>query len=205
MRPSPKSFPHAWLRAGIASRFTAASGIRSRVIAAFGWFTCPPGVTSISTPSFTRFSPPLHLIFHRADAALYCNGANAIFTLPPRVFGIPTLLNVDGLERKRKKWNRLAKAWYAMSEWLATFCPNVVITDARQIEAYYLERYGKRTQFIPYGAETGKVATRRGSREAWPGTPAATFCTSAAWSRKTMRCWCGRRSSRVATPTQSWR
>ena len=106
----------------------------------------------------TLFST-IHLILHRADAALYCNGANAIFTLPPRLFGIPTLLNVDGLERKRRKWNRLAKAWYAISEWLATFCPTVVITDARQIEAYYLERYGKLTQFIPYGAETEKLAT----------------------------------------------
>jgi glycosyltransferase involved in cell wall biosynthesis len=100
-----------------------------------------------------------HLIFHRTDVALYCNGANAIFTLAPRLVGIPTLLNVDGLERKRKKWNRLAKAWYAISEWLATFCPTVVITDARQIEAYYQERYGKQTQFIPYGAETGKVGS----------------------------------------------
>ncbi|HEV2171125.1 MAG TPA: glycosyltransferase, partial [Candidatus Binatus sp.] len=90
---------------------------------------------------------------------LYCNGANAIFTLTPRLLGIPTLLNVDGLERKRKKWNRLAKAWYAVSEWLATFCPTIVITDARQIETYYRERYAKRTRFIPYGAETGKVAT----------------------------------------------
>ncbi len=106
------------------------------------------------------FFSTLHLIFHRADVALYCNGANAIFTLPPRVFGIPTLLNVDGLERKRKKWNRLAKAWYAISEWLATFCPTEVITDAREIEAYYLERYGQRTHFIPYGAVTGQVSTR---------------------------------------------
>jgi glycosyltransferase involved in cell wall biosynthesis len=89
--------------------------------------------------------------------ALYCNGANAIFTALPRLAGVPTALNVDGLERKRKKWNRVAKAWYAISEWLATFCPTVVITDARQIEAYYLGRYGKRTHFIPYGAETGKV------------------------------------------------
>jgi glycosyltransferase involved in cell wall biosynthesis len=105
------------------------------------------------------FCSTLHLIFHRADRALYCNGANAIFTLAPRLFVIPTLLNVDGLERKRKKWNRLAKTWYAISEWLATFCPTVTITDARQIEAYYLERYGKRTQFIPYGAETGKLST----------------------------------------------
>jgi glycosyltransferase involved in cell wall biosynthesis len=105
------------------------------------------------------FLSTLHLIFHRTDVALYCNGANAIFTLAPRLVGIPTLLNVDGLERKRKKWNRLAKAWYAISEWLATFCPTVVITDARQIEAYYRERYGKQTQFIPYGAETGKVGS----------------------------------------------
>ena len=101
----------------------------------------------------------VHLIFHRADAALYCNGANSIFTLAPRLFGIRTYINVDGLERKRKKWNRLAKAWYAISEWLATFCPTVTITDAREIEAYYLERYGKRTTFIPYGAETGKTPT----------------------------------------------
>jgi glycosyltransferase involved in cell wall biosynthesis len=105
------------------------------------------------------FLSTFHLIFHRVDVALYCNGANAIFTLPPRVFGIPTLLNVDGLERKRKKWNRLAKTWYAISEWLATFCPTVVITDARQIQAYYLKSYGKRTQFIPYGAVTGRVSS----------------------------------------------
>jgi len=105
------------------------------------------------------FLSTLHLIFHRTDVALYCNGANAIFTALPRLTGIPTELNVDGLERKRKKWNRLAKAWYALSEWLATFCPSVVITDARQIAAYYQERYGKHTEFIPYGAETGKVAT----------------------------------------------
>jgi glycosyltransferase involved in cell wall biosynthesis len=101
----------------------------------------------------------LHLIFHRADVALYCNGANAIFTALPRLAGIPTALNVDGLERKRKKWNGLAKAWYAISEWLATFCPSVVITDARQIAGYYLGRYGKHSEFIPYGAETGQVAT----------------------------------------------
>jgi glycosyltransferase involved in cell wall biosynthesis len=104
------------------------------------------------------FFSTVHLLIHRADVALYCNGANAIFTIAPRIFGIPTLLNVDGLERKRRKWNRLAKAWYAISEWLATFCPTTVITDAKQIETYYLERYGKRTNFIPYGAETGKVA-----------------------------------------------
>jgi glycosyltransferase involved in cell wall biosynthesis len=100
----------------------------------------------------------LHLLGHRVDAALYCNGANAIFTALPRMLGMPVALNVDGLERKRKKWNRLAKAWYLVSEWLATFCPTVVVTDAQTIEQYYRERYGKRSTFIPYGAEIGRVA-----------------------------------------------
>jgi glycosyltransferase involved in cell wall biosynthesis len=65
---------------------------------------------------------------------------------------------VDGLERNRKKWNRLAKAWYTISESLATFCPTTVVTDAKSIQDYYQERHRKPTVFIPYGAETGKVA-----------------------------------------------
>jgi glycosyltransferase involved in cell wall biosynthesis len=105
------------------------------------------------------FLSTVHLIFHRTDVALYCNGANAIFSALPRLAGVPTALNVDGLERQRKKWNRVAKTWYAISEWLATFCPSAVVTDARRIAQYYLERYGKHTEFISYGAETGKLAT----------------------------------------------
>jgi glycosyltransferase involved in cell wall biosynthesis len=103
------------------------------------------------------FVSTIHLVFHRCDVALYCNAANAIFTLWPRLVGIPTALNVDGLERKRKKWNWLAKAWYVVSERLATFCPNVVVSDAHNIREYYLARYKKHSEFIPYGAEIGKL------------------------------------------------
>lgn len=105
------------------------------------------------------FLSTLHLLRHRADAALYCNGANAIFTLWPRLAGIPVALNVDGLERKRKKWNALARAWYLVSEWLSTKFPTRIITDAEQIRDYYRSRYGAESVFIPYGAETGKLAS----------------------------------------------
>jgi glycosyltransferase involved in cell wall biosynthesis len=105
------------------------------------------------------FLSTIHLIFHRAGVALYCNAANAIFTLWPRLAGIPVALNVDGLERKRKKWNAVARGWYLISERLATFCPSVIVTDAEKIAEYYLDRYGKKSDFIPYGAETGRVQT----------------------------------------------
>ncbi len=100
----------------------------------------------------------MHVLFRRYDVLLYCNAANAIFTLFPRLAGMPTALNVDGLERYRKKWNRLAKSWYLISEWLATWCCTAVVTDARHIQEYYASRYGKQSTFIPYGAELGKVA-----------------------------------------------
>ncbi len=99
----------------------------------------------------------LHLLLQRFDVVLYCNAANAILTLWPRVLGMPTALNVDGLERHRKKWNQAAKTWYLMSEWMATWCCSAVVTDADKIREYYSERYGKESTFIPYGAEVGKV------------------------------------------------
>jgi glycosyltransferase involved in cell wall biosynthesis len=106
------------------------------------------------------FVSTLDLLLHRRDVALYCNGANAVFTILPRLVGIPTALNVDGLERKRQKWNRLAKTWYLISELLATFCPSAIVTDARSIQEYYCQRYHKASTFIPYGASVGRVPTR---------------------------------------------
>ena len=99
----------------------------------------------------------LDVLFRRFDVVLYCNAANAILTIWPRLRGTPTALNVDGLERYRKKWNRIAKAWYLLSEWIATWSSSAIVTDAARIREYYRERYGKESSFIPYGAETGKV------------------------------------------------
>jgi glycosyltransferase involved in cell wall biosynthesis len=101
----------------------------------------------------------LHAVTQRYDLILCCNAANAIFCWLPRVFGTPVALNVDGLERNRKKWNRLAKAWYLLSERLSTFCPTHAVSDAEAIRDYYRERYGCDTTFISYGAEQGKLET----------------------------------------------
>jgi glycosyltransferase involved in cell wall biosynthesis len=111
------------------------------------------------TLAHTCFST-LHLaLTSRFDAVLYCNAANAVFTWIPRVLGMPVALNVDGLERNRKKWNALAKAWYRISERLATWMPNAVVTDAHSIASYYREKYGHASEMIPYGAEVGPVET----------------------------------------------
>jgi glycosyltransferase involved in cell wall biosynthesis len=87
------------------------------------------------------------------------NAANAVFTLLPRLSGIPVALNVDGIERRRKKWNIAARAWYLISERLATWFPNAVISDAQTIQDYYVNRYGKASTLISYGADTELATT----------------------------------------------
>lgn len=111
------------------------------------------------------FVSTLHLLGRRligqsVDAALYCNAANALFTILPRMLGIPVALNVDGIERKRRKWNALARAWYRVSEYLSTILPDKFVTDAQAIREYYRKRYNKDSLFIPYGADTERVETR---------------------------------------------
>lgn len=106
------------------------------------------------------FLSTLWLLFQACDVALYCNAANAVFTILPRLRDVPIALNVDGIERKRRKWNRFAQAWYLVSEHLALVFPNRIVSDAQVIQLYYRERYRKDSTFIPYGADPTGAESR---------------------------------------------
>ena len=99
----------------------------------------------------------LHALKEGYDAVLICNSANSAFAWIPRLAQQKVALNVDGLEWKRQKWNAFGKMYYKLSERIATFTPNEVVTDARDIEKYYLQTYNRRSTFIPYGAPVERV------------------------------------------------
>jgi glycosyltransferase involved in cell wall biosynthesis len=102
----------------------------------------------------------LHAVFRKYDVILICNAANSIYAWIPRVFGTPVVVNVDGIERLRQKWNRLGKAYYHLCEYLSTCFPNTIVTDAQVIEQYYRDQYGAASVFIPYGTTTRKPQGR---------------------------------------------
>jgi glycosyltransferase involved in cell wall biosynthesis len=116
------------------------------------------GTKYLDTVAHTFFSV-LHIIGRRFDCILMCNAANAIFALVPRVIGTPVALNVDGIERLRKKWGAAGRMYYRISEYLATIIPNVVVTDADVMRQYYLKEYRKSSVMIAYGAHAERTET----------------------------------------------
>jgi glycosyltransferase involved in cell wall biosynthesis len=116
------------------------------------------GTKYLDTVTHT-FISVLHSIPRRFDCILMCNAANAIFSAVHRLSGTPVALNVDGIERKRKKWGFLGKTYYLWSEYLATRIPNVIVTDAAVIHEYYTRTYGKPSVMIAYGAECSRLPT----------------------------------------------
>ena len=104
--------------------------------------------------------------FERFDAVLVCNAINAAASFLPRLAGrTRVVLNVDGLERNRRKWNLAGRWAYRVSERLSTIVPDAVVSDARVIQRYYRERYGFESVFIPYGGDlpipSGREALER--------------------------------------------
>ncbi len=101
----------------------------------------------------------VHASLRRYDVVLFCNAANSIFAWMPRLAGIPAVVNVDGIERLRRKWNRLGRAYYRLCEQLSVWLPNAIVTDARVIAQYYRDRYNADSVFIPYGTTTEPCRT----------------------------------------------
>jgi glycosyltransferase involved in cell wall biosynthesis len=129
------------------------------------------GVRVVSLPTVRRkyFETVVHTLvsgLHAAnqgyDAVLVCNAVNALTCRLPRLLGSSTrvVLNVDGLERNRRKWNALGKLVYFLSERLSCVIPDAVVTDARAIEEYYRTSFGLVSTFIPYGSD---LPTPKGS------------------------------------------
>lgn len=87
------------------------------------------------------------------DVFLYFNAANAgAAGLAKLLRRAPVVLNVDGLEWKRRKWGVVGRTYYQIAEWLSAKVADRIVTDSRAVQAYYEHRWRTPSTFIPYGA-----------------------------------------------------
>jgi glycosyltransferase involved in cell wall biosynthesis len=89
----------------------------------------------------------------RPDVALVMNVANGYFLPLLKARGIPTLVNVDGIEWERAKWSPLAKRVFRNGAVCTARWASGLVFDAHAIETYWQHTFGVRGTFIPYGGE----------------------------------------------------
>lgn len=78
----------------------------------------------------------------------------AIFCLIYKLKGIINLINMDGIEWKRQKWNTFERAWLRLNEIMGCWLGDHLIADHPEIMAHLATRVSTRKiTMIPYGAE----------------------------------------------------
>jgi glycosyltransferase involved in cell wall biosynthesis len=137
--------------------------------------TAVPGV-AVHRGATVRRLPALDTISHtllscldvsrrRFDVVLLCNAANAPLIPLLHARRLRVALNVDGLERKRRKWGPLGRTYYRLCEALSARWTDTLVTDARAIQVYYRRAWHCESAMIPYGgdlpAPQGDDALRR--------------------------------------------
>ena len=153
----------------LAEQLSARLAARGHVVTVYCRrpFTTPqdaiaPGVRRVILPTISKkhfdtafhtLLSVIHVSFTDAEVVLICNVANGPLAWIPRFAGKPTVLNVDGFDRKRKKWNLIGRASLLLCELLSAITPTRVLTDSRIMEEYYWRHYRRRSAMIAYGAE----------------------------------------------------
>jgi glycosyltransferase involved in cell wall biosynthesis len=107
---------------------------------------------SLSTLTF-GYTAAKHASREKPDVALVMNFANGYFLPMLKRAGIPTLVNVDGIEWERAKWGRLARSvFYTGAKWTARHGTRMVY-DSREIARRWQAEFNRDGEFIPYGSE----------------------------------------------------
>jgi glycosyltransferase involved in cell wall biosynthesis len=100
------------------------------------------------------FLSALHVAYVlKPDVALFFIAGNSPLCLITRARGIPTLINIDGLDSNRRKWNRTAKAYLRWAERVSPRMATRAITDSHAVAHIFESSFGKRIGVVPYGAE----------------------------------------------------
>lgn len=88
------------------------------------------------------------------DTVLILGVSGCIFLPMLRLFSRSKLVvNIDGLEHRRDKWGKTARAFLKYSEKIAVKYADVIIADNKGIQDYVKEEYGKGSELIAYGGD----------------------------------------------------
>lgn len=111
-----------------------------------------PGLQSksLSTLSYGLTST-VHAAWQRPDVALIMNVASGYWLPLLKARGVPTVVNVDGIEWERAKWGNLAKKTFRGGARLTALLATRLVFDAEAIGDRWSGEFNRSGYFIPYG------------------------------------------------------
>ena len=80
----------------------------------------------------------------------------SLFSIFPRMKGIPTLVQTHGFEWKRDKWGLIGKTLLKLSDYSAVYFPNKTTSVSMVQKKYYEEKFGKKIVYIPTGVSVAR-------------------------------------------------
>lgn len=90
----------------------------------------------------------------RNDTILILGISGCVFVPIVKMFShAKILINIDGLEHRRKKWNHFARRYLRFSEKAAVRFADSVIVDNKGIQDYVTQTYHKSSELIAYGGD----------------------------------------------------
>ena len=69
----------------------------------------------------------------------------------PKLFGKRCVATIHGLDHQRAKWGKLASTYIMMGEKCAAKYADEIIVLSKGVQDYFMETYGRKTNFIPNG------------------------------------------------------
>ena len=112
--------------------------------------------TKILSQPIHSFFSIIHACFSKSDIILVVNSANGPFGLLTKLFRIPTVINVDGLEWLRPKWKGLGSVYFKWASKMATLFYDQIINDSDEMRKVYLDLFKRDSKVIAYGANIRK-------------------------------------------------
>tara|TARA_B100000886_G_scaffold190530_1_gene131104 strand:+ start:1148 stop:2260 length:1113 start_codon:yes stop_codon:yes gene_type:complete len=112
--------------------------------------------TKILSQPIHSFLSIIHACFSRPNVVFVVNSSNGPLGLLTKLFRIPTVINVDGLEWLRPKWRGLGSIYYRFASKMATLFYDQIINDSDEMRKVYLDLFKIDSKVIAYGANIRK-------------------------------------------------
>ena len=113
-------------------------------------------VPSVNSKSFHKLSICYHAtrdVMTRRDADIVHVHAvgPSVFSIFPRMVGIPTVVQTHGVEWQRDKWGFIGRTFFKLADYSVVYFPNRATSVSKVQRDYFKEKFGREVLYIPNG------------------------------------------------------